>query len=70
MVETVTLSNASKTYTAIQVMKIFDDAWTEARADLVRELEQQQDERSELNILAQLRTLTKAKGRVNVRIKR
>ena len=68
--ETVALSNATKTYTATQVQAIFDEAWDEARLDLYRELEQQQDERSERNVLAQLRNLTKAKGRINVRIER
>jgi len=69
-VETVPLSNTGTTYTAKQVQAMFDAAWDEARSDLYRELEQQQDERSEKNILAQIRNLTKAKGRVNVRIER
>ena len=68
--EPVTTTTKLHTYTASQIQKLFDDAWDEARADLYRELEQTLDERSEKNCLSQLRNLTKAKGRINVRIER
>ena len=58
----------NRLYTAEQVRQLVADAWAEARQDLYRELEQQPDERSERDCLAQLRNFTKAQGRVNVRI--
>ena len=57
-----------KTYRAADIRKILDAAWAEAEADVIREWMQATCESKREQLHAEMRAITRLKGRTNVRI--
>ena len=58
----------TRLYTEAQIHKLHDEAWEEAEGDIIRALKHATDGNTQRDLIAQLRNLTQARGRVNVRI--